>query len=320
MNWYEPESIWPNFDIANRDEFVKKFVVAGKFNKNVPQDIVNSFETVSYLLAHSYYHYPMFDEAINKALLTLEMAIKIKAQDLNIHLKTLPNKKNITRNKNLASLINEICEIPAYAFLKPNLDRARDFRNERMHPDKYQLSGIVGAPSINVMLFVNVINKMFLKKPLLKSIQNIQNSLDSSLAHLVQGGLFLLEHKNNKYAVNKIFECRFYSDGLKDIYLLWINVLLNNITDNIKKYRFDPFVVALKNLKPTSGGLIGQDFDDNEIILSSTKHPECIKILKDYNQEKKNVKFDDLDFYLTNLERKAYWTYERLTYSHLWNY
>tara|TARA_R110002020_G_scaffold420179_1_gene629321 strand:- start:3558 stop:4520 length:963 start_codon:yes stop_codon:yes gene_type:complete len=320
MNWYEPESIWSNFDIANRDEFVKRYVVSGKFHKHVPEDIVKSFETVTYLLAHSYYHYPMFDEAMNKALLTLEMAIKIKAQALKIDLKTLPNKKNITRNKNLASLINEICEIPAFAFLKVNLDRARDFRNERMHPDKYQLSGIVGAPSINIMLFVNVINKMFLEKPILSKIQNSQISLDSSLAHLVHGGLFLLEHDDNKYAVNKIIEGRYNTDGVNEIYLLWVNVLSHNIEYDIKNYCFDPYVIALKDLITCPEGLMGKDFNDNEVTLSATNHPECIKILKNYKQQKSNVKFDDLNFYLMNLERHAFWTYEQLIYDHLWHY
>jgi len=36
----------------------------GHFHAQVPDDIQESYKTVEYLMAHAWYHWPMFDEMI----------------------------------------------------------------------------------------------------------------------------------------------------------------------------------------------------------------------------------------------------------------
>lgn len=80
MKWFEADTRWELFNMKSREDFINNYVVTGKFHNAVPKDIVTAFETVSYLMAHSYYHWPMMDEAMTKALLVMEMAVKIKAK------------------------------------------------------------------------------------------------------------------------------------------------------------------------------------------------------------------------------------------------
>ena len=137
MEWYQPDKRWEIWDIKTKEEFVDKFVVPGKFHNKVPQDVVEAFKTVSYLMAHAYFYYPIYDEAMSKALLVMEMAVKFKAKELAVNLKLEPNKKGDVYDKKLYQVIEEICERKHLKFLQPEFDRARNMRNSKMHPDKH---------------------------------------------------------------------------------------------------------------------------------------------------------------------------------------
>jgi hypothetical protein len=137
MKWLEPDERWELFSIKSFEDFINSYVVIGKFHNQVPEDIVNAFETVSYLMVHSYYHYPMMDEAMTKALLIMEMGVKIKAKQSGIDLETVLNKKGKRNAKILKDLIDEVCEVNGLNFLKKDFDRVRDLRNSKMHPEQY---------------------------------------------------------------------------------------------------------------------------------------------------------------------------------------
>src|SRR4051812_32380391 len=105
LPYHKPDSIWEIFGGATFPEYCEKYVTKGEFHPNVPEDIVNSYKVVEYIMAHSYYHYPMYDEAITKILLVFEMAIKQRCSQLGIELKTDKNKYH-----NLQYLINQLCK------------------------------------------------------------------------------------------------------------------------------------------------------------------------------------------------------------------
>ena len=164
MNYLEPESFWEASNLKTHQVFIDKYVVEGKFHKNVPQDIKDAFATVSYLLAFAYYRYQFLDEAVTKTLVVLEMAIKLKAKELNISLDNPPTKKGVVRSKNLGQLVDEVLEELELGFYKQSFHRARNIRNRKVHPDSHTFMGVAGAPKENLQLFVNLINILFLAK------------------------------------------------------------------------------------------------------------------------------------------------------------
>lgn len=48
----------------------------------VPEDIVKDYEIVEYIMAYTYYYYPMFEEALRKLLTMYEMALKLKYKEV----------------------------------------------------------------------------------------------------------------------------------------------------------------------------------------------------------------------------------------------
>jgi len=63
--WYQPDPIFSFFSNAKTSaEFAQHWIVMGHFHAQVPDDIQESYKTVEYLMAHAWYHWPMFDEMI----------------------------------------------------------------------------------------------------------------------------------------------------------------------------------------------------------------------------------------------------------------
>jgi hypothetical protein len=38
--YYQPDTIWEAFNIPNREEYIKHYVVKGKFHSKVPKDVI----------------------------------------------------------------------------------------------------------------------------------------------------------------------------------------------------------------------------------------------------------------------------------------
>ncbi|KAA3600949.1 MAG: hypothetical protein DWQ06_09005 [Calditrichaeota bacterium] len=159
--YFEPDERWKAFfGIKSREEYLQNYLIKGHFHEDVPKDVVEAFITVEYLLAHSYYLWQMYDEAFRKALLTLEMAIKLKAKLLKIDLR-FNDKRNKKRPKTLVRLINEICNKEHLEELKYQLNRSRKIRNSQVHPESNSYMGAVGGSGRNIRLFVVVLNHLF---------------------------------------------------------------------------------------------------------------------------------------------------------------
>lgn len=58
------------------EEFIQHYVFKRRFYSLVPDDIVKDHEIGDYTLGYSYFHFPMFDEAIRKLLRMYEMVLK----------------------------------------------------------------------------------------------------------------------------------------------------------------------------------------------------------------------------------------------------
>lgn len=157
---------WAIFSTDSLEEHIQKNVVRGIFHKDVPKDIVEDFKTIEYQQVYSYYHWPLMDEALNKGLRLLEMAIKLKAEESRLALKTLDAKP---REKSFNLLINEVCKMEPLIQLKETIHHLRKIRNFTTHKDSNSYLGRTGGMvKRNLMCLVNLINDLFLDPEELK--------------------------------------------------------------------------------------------------------------------------------------------------------
>lgn len=319
MKWLEPDERWEMlYGIKSIEDFVSKFVVTPKFHSNVPKDIVTAFETVSYLLAHSYYHWPLQDEALRKALLIIEIAIKQKAKTLNIALETAPNKQGKTFSKKLVDLIDEVCKAAHLDFLKPDFDRARNLRNSFVHPDTDAYMGALTQAKSNFMLFNNVINQLFLQPDEIKSLLEKRKQITAALEPFKNGN-FVLEYNNTKILMDIVHYHKYIQHQDKELLLLLVNPVLNNPVQYLNDQKFEePLVIALKEFKINKKTVEGRDLNDGEVKIEPTNKEENIIKFLMYNKELQKVSDDHIHTYNAFRSGKALWEMEKIMYTNLW--
>src|SRR5690606_13639277 len=133
-NYYTPDSIWSDFKIENQEDYIKKFVIKGNFHSGVHEDVVKSYKTVEYLMAHAYYHWELYDQVLVKLLSIFEMAVKLRSKELNNPLQ-FQTKNEKTMDKKLVQLIDELKNFGYPAYLIRDLHWLRTLRNIESHPD-----------------------------------------------------------------------------------------------------------------------------------------------------------------------------------------
>lgn len=318
MKWFESDTRWELFGMKSLEDFIDNYVVTGKFHNQVPDDIVTAFETVSYLMAHSYYHWPMMDEAMSKVLLVMEMAVKLKAKQDNIALETPLNKRGKKIKKTLINLIDEVCKANGLDFLKSDFDRARNLRNTKMHPDQHSYMGGIGKPTGNMMLFVNIINFLFMEKAAIEQLTDKREQLNEEL-EIFKNGNFVLEHKNTKILIDIVHYHKYVKFNDRQLLLLLVNPVLNNAYQYITDQMFeDPLIVVLKDFKINGLTLEGIDLDGGVVKIETTYKEENIAKFVLFNEELNRVSELDISAYNVFRSGKALWKMEELIYENCW--
>ncbi|WP_339873481.1 hypothetical protein [Olleya marilimosa] len=318
MDWYEPDTRW-NLYAKSREDFVNKFVVEGKFHNNVPEDIVKSFETVTYLLAHSYYHWPMFDEAMSKATLIMELVIKFKAKALNISLELPPNKKGVIYKKRLVDVIDEVFEIKYLKFLYVEFDRARNLRNIKMHPEKHSFMGALGMAHANAQLIVNVTNLLFSEKQILENITSINDNLKEQLS-IFKNGIFVLEYNDTKILIVNIQYSKYLEEISNKLLMLYIDPIFSNTKEVFidKKYP-EPLIISLNSFNIENGVLNGIDLNNKPVKIYKTDKPENIKRWYQYANEIQSIDQKYIQTFIQINSSPALWQMEKIIYENCWN-
>ena len=90
------------------DTYCVKSVVKGLFHPSVPKDVIDAYEVAEYMMAHAYYHWPLYDESFTKLLLITEMAIKIRCVHFGIPVEE-KRKNGTLRDRHLEQLIIDVC-------------------------------------------------------------------------------------------------------------------------------------------------------------------------------------------------------------------
>jgi hypothetical protein len=323
MKWFEADTIWDSFyKITTKEDFVEKFVVESKFHNNVPKDIVDAFETVSYLLANSYYHYSLLDVALNKMLLIIEMAVKLKAKELHIPLKLPPNKYGKAIDKKLFKLIDEVCKEAKLEFLIPDFDRARNLRNSFMHPEGYSVMGIFSATKKNFVHFNNVINQLFLNSKeisLLVSNRAVLKEKFEAFRENFSSKLFILNDSNQKALINDIHYHKYFAFDQKELLFLLVNPLLIDVYDRLTNHKFgEPYLLILKEFDFSDSKITGVDLDNNQIEIYETVNLLDWEQLKIYLNEMDLVSENDKQLFNAHRSSEVLSKIDKIVYNDLW--
>lgn len=306
--YFEPDITWEVKQVNSLEEYVERFVVKGKFHDKVPTDIKEAWLTVEYLLAHAYYYWPMYDEGFKKALLIIEMAIKLKAKELKNPIE-IPQKKGKSRNRHLADIINEVFAGEHHQTLKRNINRARTLRNWQMHPSGNSVMGGMKSITDNLMLFANVLNAVYQEE----SWHIRQYEIEKKLSSFFES-LLVLEDNHPGILIHGIIDYRVLDENL----IMVCNPILTNIDDVISKpSSASPIALLLTNFKITENEITGKSPNGWDVRLYKTSKEENIQTLEKYVQQIEKCDAKDKLIYFQVLKQEIAWELVELEYKNL---
>ena len=286
--FHEQDERWAIWGINSHEEFIKQFMVIGKFHKSVPFEIIDEFKAVERLLCYSYYYFPLLDEAFSKITRIFESAVKIRMEELGI-----PSKKGFE------SLNEKIRKIEP--FISPTLlaewIAAKEKRNSFAHPTAGSLKGIIYYRGLFQM--VNIINTVFLDKDKIDQSEQALANLKFESQHL-KDGLFKFEAGDKNYLVWSLvpYSCFETSKISKSFWV--IHPVLTYFPQKVEKLNFSlPIPLRLTNIKITNDSFEALNIASGQIVrVTRTINPINLELL---NKHKELVASSEL------IVRKHYW-------------
>lgn len=267
-DYYTPDPIWLDFKIENREDYVDKYVIKGNFHLRVHEDVIKSFKTVEYLMAHAYYHWELYDQVLVKLLSIFEMSVKLRSKELNNPLQ-FQTRNERTQDKKLVQLIDELKNFGYPANLIRDLQWLRKLRNIESHPDGYHFAGAM--KKVAVIPGLNMINRLFLDPAILTS-QNENNTQLLKSKNTFSNDLFIHSYKGRNVLVHNL-------EFLESIELKNTNCeywkadpVLTDTYASFSEMKFSsPFIFFLTDVQIENGNLMATDFQTKEsVILQKT--------------------------------------------------
>lgn len=321
MQYHIVDERWKLFGYNTFEEYLKSFVYVGKFHQLVPKEIVESYKVIEYIMAHAYYYYPLYDEAILKILMLMEMAVKTRCKQLSIPLSYSVQKSNGLKDipKDYNQLINDCTALEPLKSIKENLHSLRNSRNYSAHKDTYSYSGAVGAPAI--IRCINLINTLFLAESTIqlmkKKVKSIKQKFDELAAYVL-----VLNYQNKKYLLEKVIVEQSINLANGWRYLLICYPIILNIDEEIKAHKYSmPIVLEIDGLIISENDITGIEYNTRQpIAITKSEHPQDVSKYKDFIKAKKSNSITDLSIYDLCLKHEvakneAYFLYKNLCFS-----
>jgi hypothetical protein len=295
------------------DEYLNKYLVIGYFHELVPTDIKDAWLTVEYMLAHAYYHYPMYDEGFKKALLIIEMAVKIKAKELGISLKTKLNNSVKVVDKKLSTITNEVFKAEHYKFLKQDIDRIRKLRNYQVHPESNSYMGVTCNMTNNLQLVVIVLNGIFKDENEYKRIYN-ESIITADSIRALNKNLLVLDYNKPSILIDQILDFKIDQGKL----YLFINPVRKNILDILTNhYSVYPEILCLSDYALEDDEVKGVTSEGNMIRISKTKKQENHAIHRNYLTQIENQDKSEWEIFFHVLKQNTAWEMVRIIYENM---
>jgi len=286
LPYHEPDAIWLSFKgITDFESFITKFVKTAQFHQNVPESVTKSYRVAEHLMAYSWYHYPVIDEALVKLLRTMELAIKLRCGQLGI---PLLDPKGTKRNKNLISLIDELGKIEPDKDIAGILHWLRGVRNYLMHPDRETLFGTIALNHIRQCLIMY--NAIFLPNDFFRRNKDKSEEMRSSLKN-VSKNLCVLEHTGFRYIVYEADIIEAYEINNKWFYLFAAQAVSNDFAAMLVNDCYPtPIVYTIMDVEITDNKISGKVMECGEPFnLIANTHLQNVQTLTSFEDIKKQM-------------------------------
>lgn len=317
--WYEPDPIFSIFDKAKtREEFVQNWVVRGQFHSKVPEDILKSYKTVEYLMAHAWYHWPMFDEALRKMLGMVEMAVRLRCQVLKIAVfREQLDKEGNQIPMPLYTLIKQFVDKEPGKGLEEWLKIIRKLRNYFAHPQNHEFMGAAVIGKIKNL--INLINLIFLDEVDCIAAKEKTTLFEREYADFKEG-LFVLECTRGRILVTEMRLLEAFQVKDDWVYLCYFSPVLVNVLENLSERQYTlPPLIALSQIKLKEGVFEANDFETGSSVkVLPTAHPDNQKALNKHQQDWDQLDSTNQTFYKLHLDSACGGKLRDFMYQHRW--
>jgi hypothetical protein len=196
---FQKDTRWEVFlDCNDFASFKKSTVPEIHFKELVPEDVVKSFNIIQKLLLHSYYEYEFYDVAAAKALMTFEMALKIRYEQLTGE----EWEKKVKRREPKRDLMNLISWFQNQHYFEVTndkyLEQVRKVRNSYAHPEKHSYGGPMVRQWIQNPM--DLINDLYEDPELREKRKLRQKELIELFSKILESGA-ILESDSREYII-----------------------------------------------------------------------------------------------------------------------
>lgn len=311
--WMEPDERWAIFGQNTREQFEKTYVIEGRFHSQVPEDIKLAYKTVEFLMAHSYYHWPMYDMAFHKMLLIFEMAVKLKALQKGISIVDRTKKRP---EKDLGNLIKEIKPFNIHPErIDWALDHFRKLRNNASHPESNSYVG--GIVLFQVYYLHNILNELFIEETYNSTRQDelteITESMDSTCCVLAS------ENKRNLIYSMKLIDTS--KLGSRELFFISLERVVNEPDKFFGNNVQSPLILVVEywTYNEEEAQLELKLIDGSEVQISKSEHPKDLEKYSAHGLALEATESFLKRVYLNHLESESCRQMEKLRYGYLWN-
>jgi hypothetical protein len=263
LDYFEADTTWTSFGIKTREQYVERFVFKGKFHTQVHEDVTKSFETAEFLMAHAWYHYRMYDEALKKLLSIFEMAIRLRCKELNIQTECI-TKKSQRQGRRLFELTKELADFGYPQKIFRAAEWLRELRNMFAHPDRHSFGGGVFAQ--NVIPIINFLNQVFLPVGYFNEQIATENKLNGLLEKFKNALFVLKENESGTLVFNPALECSIKVNSIWHHFVSFNHVIPDPQKFLEENWVITPVILNLRNIQFYQNGIQGISQESKGIV------------------------------------------------------
>ena len=299
MEFHEPDQTWAALGCESYEDYLEKYLVRARFHEKVPKEIRDAYITIEFIMAHSYYYYPMYDEALSKLLRTMEMALKLKCIELGINIVKSIKSNGVEIKFSFGELIKMYHESEPNKRLDVVLNGARNIRNYFMHPERNSFAGLTLKHSL--LTCINTINILFAPKNHFEIFIEKLGELQDETQKFKDLPL-VLEYDNNRYLVHRIKFIDVFISSEMERQCLFIEFVLNDLGEEnmMKLIRPVPMFLYTEKIDFANDFIVGHEAVNNlqfKILISKKK--EDLERFENYNTYLETIKKKHFMFYET---------------------
>jgi hypothetical protein len=247
-----------NFWLKNSYEYFQNTVSAVKLSASVPEEVLERFEIIRKLILHSYFVYEFLDIAMEKALLTFELALKNRFKEKE-------GEWPVGQYSSLCKLIKWGSDNGLFEEDEPAIQYLRELRNDIAHPKDRQQYGHLSLFIVHNV--AEVINGLYEDVDLRKSRKEEEKEVDLKLTDFIQDGAEL-ESEDVRLILFKACLLYYNNKIMPEEYYFLFWPIFNPIPDNENTDVCLPMVICSHSWKHTAEGFVVKDsLNEQEIRL-----------------------------------------------------